>query len=65
MHLRMHPTSDVEKEINKLVDEWARLPENDLTEPKDYILAHCSSAVKEYYRECEEARAYYGQDVRL
>ena len=57
MHFRMHPSSEVEEEIDKLLDAWVKLPENDTTEPKDYILSHCSGAVKEYYHECAEIQA--------
>ncbi len=57
MHFRMHPSPEVEEEIDKLLDTWVKLPENDPTDPKDYILSHCSNAVKEYYRECAEIQA--------
>lgn len=57
MEFRMHPSPAVEQEIYDLLDMWEKLPEDGENDPTDYILSHCSNAVKEYYRECDEIRA--------
>ena len=67
MHFRsaklLPPTQEVERELKKFFAEWETI-ENDL-DFNAYCLKHGSKDLREYYKECDKIRAYYGENVRL
>jgi hypothetical protein len=56
---------EIQEETKKLLDAWMEIPEEESPEFEDYLQKHCSERMKEYLHECDEIRAYYGQDVRI
>ena len=62
---RADPPKEVEKELEDLYNAWYSLPEDECGELNDFLRKNGSKAMQQYLRECDEIRAYYGEDVRV
>ena len=56
---------EIQEEMKKLLDAWMKIPEEESLKFEDYLQEHCSERMKEYLREYDKIRAYYGENVRL